>query len=268
MSTNNKAIVFLKKFMVENDFNQQQLGDKLGISRQYINLILNENKLISPALAVKLGKLTHRNTDFWLGKSQSEEKLGNKDDLLNLWKQNGSRILVDHEIKTAIEYGLIKIKPFKTENLEPSSYVLSIGKKILLSNLEGNVDGAVHLNEDDPDIILNPGDEAAILTEEHLTIPKNITASLSPTTKIFDTKVSLLRGGVVHPGFEGLLCFMIKNSSRRKKGILLGEKIIRIQFTYLPIAPENTYKGEMQNLNDFPEGIKAYFNVDTQAQQQ
>lgn len=44
-----------------------EIAAMLGISRQHLNDILNERKPVSPAVAVRLGKLFGNGPDLWVG---------------------------------------------------------------------------------------------------------------------------------------------------------------------------------------------------------
>ncbi len=259
MTTKSDIIQNLKKFMEENGYTQEQMAGKLEISRQYLNLILNGNKPITSTIAIKLEPLTSRSLHYWLGKKQDTVYQESVEKLIDRWIPYGCRLLVDHEIKTAVDSKYIKIKPFKEEHLDPTSYCLSIGKKILLSHEKESI----HLEEGDS-IEIQPGQEAAFLTEETIAIPQNISAKVCPTTKVIDSVINLNKGSIVHPGYEGIIYFTLNNYSKRAIKIVRGAKIIRIQFTFLPVAPEQTYKGAKQGLDDFPEElVKSFYTDDT-----
>lgn len=247
MNSNDERITFLKKYMSDHQLNQNQMAEFLGISRQYLNLILNKNKPITSSIALSLQTATQRNAEFWIGKKTTKVDRDTPFNLFEIWKPLGARLLVDHEIETAVKNEYIGIKPFKIEKLDPASYCLSIGKRIILNHEEEPVD----LEADGP-ISLRKNQKVAILTEEYIKLPPNVTAKIFPTTEIVDNFLYMNSGIVVHPGYEGLIYFTLINHNRKKIQLKNGIKILRIEFSFLPITPKSTYNGKRQKLLDFP----------------
>ncbi len=247
-------INYLKKYIKENNLTQQELADQLEVTRQYLNLILNGNKPISPGIALKLEKITPKTSGFWL--SNEEKSISSTteiDALISLWKKQGSRLLVDHEIKTARELGYIDLHPFKTSNLRPSSYCLTIGNKIRLSHDKE----LIKLDELDNSgtLTIQPNDIVAIMTEEEISLPRNITARLSPKTDIIDHVLNLNHGGKIHPGYRGPIYIVLENHTKRVIEIKRGMEILHLDFNFLHIDPETDHKGEKELFDDFPEKL-------------
>lgn len=250
-----EQIEIIFNYMNKNNLSQDKMAKKLGISRQYLNLILNGNKPITPKLALELESETYYSHQFWLGQLSESENIKNGNDIFRLWKERGYRTLVDHEIKIAVKKNYLKINPFDLRNLLPTSYTLTIGNKLLLSHEEE----PIRLSEEDSEIKLQPNNKVAILTKEYLSIPRNISAVLSPSTKIIDKAISIQNGGKVHPGYNGLIIFIVTNNSESSIQLQYGSPILHIEFKFLPITPEKIYTGDKQGLNDFPQELKKSF---------
>lgn len=250
-----EQIYALQEYMELNQLSQLAMADKLDITRQYLNLILRGNKPITSKLALKLESVTFRSSQFWLGNLQGNGNLKDDEKIVNQWQKMGYRMLVDHEIKTAVNINYIKINPFNLNNLEPTSYCLTLGNRMLLNNEEQ----PIILTSEDPFIELQPGDNAAILSNEYISIPRNVSAILNPTTTVIDKIFSIKNGGKVHPGYEGKIYFMLTNDTNSTIPLSLGDKILRIEFIFLPITPENIYTGDKQKLREFPEEFEKTF---------
>ncbi len=53
-------------FMPDYGLTVASLADALGVSRQTINEILRERRMISPGMALRLSRLFGNSTEFWL----------------------------------------------------------------------------------------------------------------------------------------------------------------------------------------------------------
>lgn len=52
--------------LLELDLTQQELADKLGVSRRSINQLVNEKRRITADMALRLGKFTNTSPQVWL----------------------------------------------------------------------------------------------------------------------------------------------------------------------------------------------------------
>ena len=48
------------------NISESKLAEYLNVSRMTVNRLVNERQAISPAMALRLGKLFRNNPDFWL----------------------------------------------------------------------------------------------------------------------------------------------------------------------------------------------------------
>ena len=241
---------FLRQFMENNNLKQTDLAMRLEITRQYLNLFLNGNKPITEQLALKLEKITHIKAEHWVGSGDgipNDELAGT---IVERWQQLGGRTLVDLEIEEAIDAQYIVISPFEPEKLDPASYQLSLSSIVQLNHEENSIDmGEVG------DITLQPGQEAIVMTEEELRIPKNIIGKLYRTTTSIDLNNLVISGGIVHPGYCGKIYFAIRNMTPSPVEISAGNPLIRVTFEFLPVAPTRVYSGTKQHLAVFPESL-------------
>jgi addiction module HigA family antidote len=52
--------------LLELELTQQELADKLGVSRRSINQLVNEKRSVTADMALRLGKFTNTSPQVWL----------------------------------------------------------------------------------------------------------------------------------------------------------------------------------------------------------
>ncbi len=55
------------KYITPKGWTQKEVADMIGCDIKVVNRIVNGRQSISPMMAIKLGKLTQTNPEFWLG---------------------------------------------------------------------------------------------------------------------------------------------------------------------------------------------------------
>ena len=93
-----------------------------GASRQSINNIVNGRQAISRAMAAKLGRITGRDSDYWLQASFGGEERA------TTTSQPRGGVLVNHQIARAVKDGVIRITGFDETNMRPASLDLTLGE--------------------------------------------------------------------------------------------------------------------------------------------
>lgn len=136
-------------------------------------------------------------------------------------------LMRDTEIKEAVESGKIEIKPFRQARLKGASYDLAVGKQALVSNSDTRIFLSESTNNP---IILNAGDFALVLTNEHVKLPLNIAASIGMRSSLARKGLILLAGMQVDPGFEGHLRFGLYNASPRKIVLDYDDPLCMLEF--------------------------------------
>ena len=152
--------------------------------------------------------------------------------ILNFWfdikyNKEDKMLLADFEIKALLddaESGLV-IQPFDSENLQGASYDLKVGKRVLVSGQ----DREVNISEIGS-VALMPGDFAVVVSNECFEIPQNIVINIGSKTYLTKKGIILQAGMQIDPGFKGHLILGIYNSSPRKYVIEYLGDICSIQF--------------------------------------
>lgn len=149
-------------------------------------------------------------------------------------------ILSDQDIAKAVKEGRIGIEPFDPNCLQPSSYDLHLGERILVfdNHRVGVVDvredievsRLVRIDERDG-LIIHPGEFVLGSTLESFRIPSNLAAKIEGRSSL--GRLGLIvhaTAGFVDPGFEGELTFEISNISRLPIRIYPKMRIAQICF--------------------------------------
>lgn len=84
----------LKKMRLQEGMTQQQLAERLGVTKSVVSYYELQERYPSPEILVKLASIFHVSTDFLLGLTKSESILltGLNDDDIKLVKDLVSRL--------------------------------------------------------------------------------------------------------------------------------------------------------------------------------
>lgn len=150
-----------------------------------------------------------------------------------------AQILVDHMILDAVVVTKeIQITGFKTENLRPASYDLTVGSAKELDKATGQ--------EKDVDFSkgfqLQPQQAIKITTAETITLPLGYCARVGSIAEHVKKWLSYGIGLQIDPGFSGPLEFTIINWGLTPFDIFPGiQRIISIEIHKLPIQPDHGF---------------------------
>lgn len=165
-------------------------------------------------------------------------------------------LLADFEIQSLIEdeeFGLI-VQPFESNQLQGASYDLRVGKRLLVSGQDREVD----LSEIGS-VALMPGDFAVTVSNEYFEIPQNIVINIGSKTYLTKKGIILQAGMQIDPGFKGHLILGLYNSSPRKYVIEYLGDICSIQFFKLQEPAKKVFKDRPDYLRgEFPRETKDY----------
>ena len=148
-------------------------------------------------------------------------------------------ILSDWDILQRLEKGEIKIEPFDSSCLQPSTVDLHLSEEVRV--FDNWQIGVVDVKEKtDPSrlvripkggFIVHPGEFLLGATVEKITLPSDIAAKLEGRSSL--GRLGLIvhaTSGYVDPGFSGWLTFELSNISRLPIKVYAGMKIAQICF--------------------------------------
>lgn len=152
-------------------------------------------------------------------------------------------ILVDWQIKRAINKGKIKIDPYKPSLINPNSLDIRLGYDMAVyGELDDPIDpydkfsimrGVTHhkLPKNCSGIRLYPGEFALATTIESITLPSNICAELNGKSSIARIGVSIHQtGGWIDCGFSGEITLELCNINKRPILLIPGMPIGQLVF--------------------------------------
>lgn len=233
----------LKDFLTSQNLKQEAAAESLGITRQYLNRLLNADDFrLTGDLIMKVAVLTRRSADYWRHleddwqDSRAGKEVGDQHSVERFEEDlSGSGVthLVDFQIRKALTEKSLEIVGFKMANLQGASYDLTIGE---VDPLDGNIRRG-NIGE----FWLEPGDSALVSTAESLRLSKRMLGRLGPMMKLAHKGLNLITGPQIDPGFEGHISVTITNLSKRKRLLSVGEPFLTVDFCLLRFPPEKVW---------------------------
>jgi dCTP deaminase len=162
-------------------------------------------------------------------------------------------VLSDTSIRNLQETGDLGISSFDPDALQPASYDMRLYWKILLSPTRYEVGREVDLREErEQTLALEPGRFAAILTEEILELPLDMSGRFGLRSEFTRKGLVAFPGIQVDPGFRGRLAISLFNAGPEAIGLRYGNKMFTIEFHTLESPASHGYEGDYQEQHDFP----------------
>jgi len=162
-------------------------------------------------------------------------------------------VLSGGQITRFVEAGKLHIEPFSIEQVQPATYDLRLGKKILASPLGPEKRGKIIiLNEEKPNFQIQPGQMVGIVSHERLEFPLDLCGRFGIRSSFARFGINAFGGLQLDPGFRGVLTMNLLNVGPEPVKVTLNELIFSIEFQRLDEASEVGYSGPYQNQDDFP----------------
>lgn len=146
-------------------------------------------------------------------------------------------ILGDQAIKEAMEEGDLEVDEFSNECLQPASYDLRIGDKMLASHSDRDINLS-----DRGSATIKAGEFALITTFEKVSLSNQIAGRIGIRSYYTRKGLILLAGSQIDPGYEGHLTLGVYNASPRDFTIDFKEPFSTVEFHQLPEPVENPYE--------------------------
>jgi len=166
--------------------------------------------------------------------------------------------MTDGEIKESMRSkdGL-RISEFSDASLQPASYDMRIGSKLLVSNQDAEIDLSSRNNA-----TLAPGVFCLVTTHEGVTLPSNIAGHIGVKSYYTRKGLVMLTGLQIDPGFEGVLVIGLYNASPRSLTLEYLAPFCTVEFLRLARAAENPFKpGPEQKMGNIPRADKDYLRT-------
>jgi len=161
--------------------------------------------------------------------------------------------LSGRKIGDLIREGKLLIDPFDSKLIQPASYDLRLGPKILAGPLCSEKLGMViQLTEKDPSYEIYSGQMVGVLSLEKLKLPLDICGRFGIRSTFARRGINAFGGLQLDPGFRGRLTMNLLNVGPEPVTITLHEPLFTVEFQRLEEPAEVEYSGPFQDQDDFP----------------
>lgn len=166
-------------------------------------------------------------------------------------------IMVDNQIREAIERKTIILEPFEEASLQPASYDMRLGKKAVVTGVADEID-----LEKKGSLTIKAGDFALLTTLESIKLPNNIAGNIGVKSYYTRKGMVVLAGLQIDPGFEGVLVLGAYNASPRSLTIEYQSPFCTIELHQLSVnVSEPFVPGEEQKRGEIPRADKDYLRT-------
>lgn len=162
-------------------------------------------------------------------------------------------VLSGRQIRDLAKNDKLGIEPFDEALVQPATYDLRLGSKILASPLSVDKLGVViELTRDKPSYDIQSGQMVGILSLEKLHLPLDICGRFGIRSAVARKGINAFGGVQLDPGFRGRLTMNLLNVGPEPVTLTLHEAIFSVEFARLEEEAEASYSGPYQDQNDFP----------------
>ncbi len=162
-------------------------------------------------------------------------------------------VLSGRQIKELVKNHKLLIEPFDEALVQPATYDLRLGPKILASPLSADKLGVViELTKDKPNYEIQSGQMVGILSLEKLALPLDICGRFGICSSLARKGINAFGGVQLDPGFRGRLTMNLLNVGPEPITLPLYEAIFSVEFSRLEEEAEVGYSGAYQDQDDFP----------------
>lgn len=162
-------------------------------------------------------------------------------------------VLSGRQTKELVKSGRMRIEPFDEQLIQPATYDLRLGPKILASPLSADKLGVViELTKDKPNYDIQSGQMVGVISLEKLYLPLDISGRFGIRSSIARKGINAFGGLQLDPGFKGHLVMNLLNVGPEPVTLTLYEAIFSVEFTRLEEEAEAPYSGPYQDQDDFP----------------
>jgi len=161
-------------------------------------------------------------------------------------------ILSDRQIRAMVEEGKLQIKPFDSALVQPASYDLKIGNKILASPTSPEKLGeVVILSKEKPSYKIQPGQMVGVISLEKIEMPLNLCGRFGIRSSYARFGINAFGGLQLDPGWRGRLTMNLLNVGPEPVTVKMNDALFSVEFERLDEPAETPYSGPFQDQDDF-----------------
>jgi len=163
-------------------------------------------------------------------------------------------VLSGTQIARLVESGELVIDPFEERLVQPATYDLRLGPRILASPLRPEIRGAlIELNDNSTSYNVQSGQMIGAISAERLRLPLSICGRFGIRSGLARRGLNAFGGVQLDPGFEGRLIMNLLNVGPEPVTLTIGEPVFSVEFQRLEESASGGYSGPYQYQDDFPE---------------
>lgn len=163
-------------------------------------------------------------------------------------------VLAGKQITRLVKEGRLKIEPLYRRQIQPASYDLRLGKRILASPLGPHELGIViDLSEKSPSYDIQPGQMVGVISFERIELPLDLCGRFGVRSSYARLGINAFGGLQLDPGFKGKLVMNLLNVGPEPITVKMKEPIFSVEFERLEEPADQPYLGPYQNQEDFPD---------------
>ncbi|PKN69411.1 MAG: dCTP deaminase [Deltaproteobacteria bacterium HGW-Deltaproteobacteria-12] len=156
------------------------------------------------------------------------------------------------KIAEMVRDGKLKIDPFDHQMIQPASYDLRLGPKILASALPSEKCGTViELTKSKPSFLINFGQMVGVLSLEKIQLPLDICGRFGIRSSFARRGLNAFGGLQLDPGWRGRLNMNFLNVGPEPITLTLHDPLFSVEFQRLEEPAGSEYNGPYQDQNDF-----------------
>ena len=150
--------------------------------------------------------------------------------------------LVDWQLKLYLKLGLIKIKNYKKEAIQPNSLDVHLGNHYAIQLSDGSFKEIIS-NE----LILRPDDFVLAITQEYFYFGSTTHGVLQGKSSWARVGLYVESAGLFDSGFEGIAVIELTNQGKAPLKLIAGQPIAQMVFNKnLPVLRSYKFKGHYQ----------------------
>jgi len=242
----------LEQLLRERGLNQTEAASKIGITRQYLNSVINGKLPLTTELQWKLKPVVGKGLEYWAEVSNKFDTYvttpegrkrmleAREEGLVQQFDLHGQHVLVNYEIEAAVEAQMIQFQSldgrnlFKKERLGDTLYQLTFSD-------EAKVVGTDHVTRfvnTVPYYDLLPGERLSMPTAEIVSLSHRIRMHVhglcDPLPEQF---VQLIGADLVEPRSASQCTLRLMHSGWSPARIAHGDSAVLVSFEYLAAEP-------------------------------
>lgn len=239
--------LLLEEKIKERNLTQAQAAQRIGITRQYLNGIINGKYPFTADLGLKLAEPLGAPPEFWAEAVQAHDRYLATDEgrelrrakdleaLLLDFELHGVRTLVDHHIEAALQADYLRIlPPPPRERILASQMQLTFG----LKGFHYDSQGRLTTLATKPSLTLRRGESLSINTHEKIIIPARLRGRvLGLSETLADQFLTWSCPTVLDHPFSNHLKLTLTNHGPLEVRIAQGEPCLMLGFEFFAQEP-------------------------------